>query len=150
MILITGDAYIDHPSFGVAIIGRVLEHQGYKVGIIAQPQKPEDYQKLGRPELFFGVSAGNVDSMLCNYTPLLKPRKKDRYSPGGKTGLRPDRATIVYSNMIKQYFKKIPIILGGIEASLRRFAHYDYWSNSVRRSILFDAKADLLCYGLAI
>jgi len=148
IILITGDAYIDHPTFGVAIIGRILEKNGFKVGIIAQPQDEDDFFKLGRPRLFFGITAGNMDSMVSNYTPLLKKREKDVYSPGGRPGLRPDRATIVYTSKIKEYFKKIPIIIGGIEASLRRFAHYDYWSNKIRRSILFDSKADLLIYGM--
>jgi uncharacterized radical SAM protein YgiQ len=150
IILITGDAYVDHSSFGTAIIGRVLEDAGFKVGIIAQPrwENPEDFKKLGKPRLFFSVSAGNTDSMVSNLTPGLKPRDKDAYSPGGKTGLRPNRAAIIYSNRIKEAFPDVPIVLGGIEASLRRFAHYDYLSDKVRQSILADAPADLIVYGM--
>ncbi|MDY9925792.1 YgiQ family radical SAM protein [Methanosarcina sp.] len=150
IILVTGDAYVDHSSFGTAIIGRVLEDAGFRVGIIAQPRwdSPEDFKKLGKPRLFFSVSAGNTDSMVSNLTPGLKPRDKDAYSPGGKTGLRPNRAIIIYSNRIKEAFPDVPIILGGIEASLRRFAHYDYLSDKVRQSILADAPADLVVYGM--
>lgn len=150
IILVTGDAYVDHSSFGTAIIGRVLEDAGFRVGIIAQPRwdSPEDFRKLGKPRLFFSVSAGNTDSMVSNLTPGLKPREKDAYSPGGKTGLRPNRATIIYSNRIKEAFPEVPIVLGGIEASLRRFAHYDYLSDKVRQSILADAPADLVVYGM--
>lgn len=150
IILVTGDAYVDHSSFGTAIIGRVLEDAGFKVGIIAQPQwdSPEDFRKLGKPRLFFSVSAGNTDSMVSNLTPGLKPREKDAYSPGGKTGLRPNRAAIIYSNRIKEAFPEVPIVLGGIEASLRRFVHYDYLSDKVRQSILADAPADLVVYGM--
>ena len=150
IILVTGDAYVDHSSFGTAIIGRVLEDAGFRVGIIAQPRwdSPEDFRKLGKPRLFFSVSAGNTDSMVSNLTPGLKPRDKDAYSPGGKTGLRPNRATIIYSNRIKEAFPEVPIVLGGIEASLRRFAHYDYLSDKVRQSILADAPADLVVYGM--
>jgi len=148
VILITGDAYVDHPAFGAAVIGRVLENIGLKVGIISQPQDQEDYTCLGTPRLFFGITAGNLDSMLSNYTPLKKKRDRDVYSPGGKVGLRPDRAIIHYTNKVKKFFKKIPIIIGGIEASLRRFVHYDYWDNKLRRSILFDSKANLLVYGM--
>ncbi|MGA9189740.1 MAG: YgiQ family radical SAM protein [Methanosarcina sp.] len=150
IILVTGDAYVDHSSFGTAIIGRVLEDAGFRVGIIAQPRwdSPEDFRKLGKPRLFFSVSAGNTDSMVSNLTPGLKPREKDAYSPGGKTGLRPNRATIIYSNKIKEAFPEVPIVLGGIEASLRRFAHYDYLSDKVRQSILADAPADLVVYGM--
>ena len=150
IILVTGDAYVDHSSFGTAIIGRVLEDAGFRVGIIAQPRwdNSEDFKKLGIPRLFFSISAGNTDSMVSNLTPGLKPRNKDAYSPGGKTGLRPNRAVIIYSNRIKEAFPKIPIIMGGIEASLRRFAHYDYLSNKVRQSILADAPADLVVYGM--
>ncbi|MDQ1274727.1 MAG: hypothetical protein QG610_299 [Euryarchaeota archaeon] len=150
IILITGDAYVDHSSFGTAIIGRVLEDAGFKVGIIAQPrwENPEDFKKLGKPRLFFSVSAGNTDSMVSNLTPGLKPRDKDAYSQGGKTGLRPNRAAIIYSNRIKEAFPDVPIVLGGIEASLRRFAHYDYLSDKVRQSILADAPADLVVYGM--
>ncbi len=149
-IVVTGDAYVDHPSFGAAVIGRVLEATGYKVGIIAQPDWRDitDIKKLGRPKLGFLVTAGNIDSMVNHYTVSKKIRKKDMYSPGAKMGLRPDRATIVYCNLIKRAYKKIPIIIGGIEASLRRFSHYDYWSDKVRRSILFDSEADLLVYGM--
>ncbi|MDD4249046.1 MAG: YgiQ family radical SAM protein, partial [Methanosarcina sp.] len=150
IILITGDAYVDHSSFGTAIIGRVLEDAGFRVGIIAQPRwdSPEDFRKLGQPRLFFSVSAGNTDSMVSNLTAGLKPRDKDAYSPEGKTGLRPNRAVIIYSNRIKEAFPDTPIVLGGIEASLRRFAHYDYLSDKVRQSILADAPADLVVYGM--
>jgi len=150
VILITGDAYVDHPSFGAAVIARVLEAAGFKVGIIAQPdwKASDDFLKLGKPKLFFGVTAGNLDSILSNYTINRSKRKKDDYSPGGKAGLRPNRATIVYANKVRELFPDTPIVLGGIEASLRRLAHYDFWSDSVRRSILPDAKADLLVYGM--
>jgi uncharacterized radical SAM protein YgiQ len=150
IILVSGDAYVDHSSFGTAIIGRVLEDAGFRVGIIAQPRwdSPEDFRKLGKPRLFFSVSAGNTDSMVSNLTPGLKPRDKDVYSPGGRSGLRPNRAVIIYSNRIKEAFPDVPIVLGGIEASLRRFAHYDYLSDKVRQSILADAPADLLVYGM--
>jgi len=150
VILVTGDAFVDHPSFGAAVIGRVLEEQGFKVGIIAQPdwRSPADVMRLGRPRLFFGVTSGNIDSMLHHYTANKKLRHDDPYSPGGRHGLRPNRAVIVYSNLIRQSCKDVPIVLGGIEASLRRLAHYDYWDDTVRRSILFDAKADLLVYGM--
>jgi uncharacterized radical SAM protein YgiQ len=151
IILITGDAYVDHPSYGAAVIGRVLEAAGFKVGIIAQPDWKglDDFTKLGRPRLFFGITAGNLDSMVANYTANKRSRKKDEYSPGGKAGLRPDRATIVYSNKAREAFPGVPIVLGGIEASLRRLAHYDYWDNDVRRSILLDSRADILVYGMA-
>lgn len=150
IILVSGDAYVDHSSFGTAIIGRVLEDAGFRVGIITQPRwdSPEDFKRLGKPRLFFSVSAGNTDSMVSNLTPGLKPRNKDAYSPGGKTGLRPNRAVIIYSNRIKEAFPEVPIVLGGIEASLRRFAHYDYLSDKVRQSILADAPADLIVYGM--
>ena len=149
-ILVSGDAYVDHPSFGHAIISRVLVNAGYKVGIIAQPdwKDPNAIKVLGRPRLGFLISAGNIDSMVNHYTVSKRQRKEDFYSPGGKMGLRPNRATIVYSNMIRRAYKKIPIILGGVEASLRRFAHYDYWDDKVRRSILVDSEADLLIYGM--
>lgn len=149
-IIISGDAYIDHPSFGTAIIGRVLEDAGFKVGIIAQPdwQSTADFKKLGKPRLAFLVTAGNMDSMVSNYTVNKRRRRNDTYSPGGKAGKRPDRATIVYCNRLREVYNGIPIVLGGIEASLRRFAHYDYWDNTVRRSILFDSRADLLVYGM--
>nr|WP_245312763.1 YgiQ family radical SAM protein [Methanohalophilus levihalophilus] len=150
IIIVTGDAYIDHPSFGAAIIGRVLEDKGLRVGIIAQPtwENTEDFRKLGEPELFFAVTAGNVDSMVSNYTPSLKPRKKDMYSPGGKPGRRPDRTTIVYSNRIHEAYPGVPIVIGGIEASLRRFSHYDFQSDKVRQSLLADAPADILIFGM--
>jgi len=150
-ILVTGDAYVDHHSFGTAIISRVLESAGYKVGIIPQPnwKDAEDFKRLGRPRLGFLVNAGNMDSMVNHYTVSKKLREKDLYSPGGKMGLRPDRATIVYCNKIREAFKHVPIVIGGIEASLRRFAHYDYWSDKVRKSILVDSGADLLIYGMS-
>ena len=150
IILVTGDAYVDHSSFGTAIIGRVLEDAGFRVGIIAQPRwdNSEDFKQLGKPKLFFSVSAGNTDSIVSNLTPGLKPRDKDVYSPGGKAGLRPNRAVIIYSNRIKEAFPEVPNVLGGIEASLRRLAHYDYLSDKVRQSILADAPADLVIYGM--
>jgi uncharacterized radical SAM protein YgiQ len=149
-ILVTGDAYVDHHSFGTAIISRVLESKGYKVGIIAQPdwKDTEDFKKLGKPRLGFLVNAGNMDSMVNHYTVSKKIREKDMYSPGAKMGLRPDRATIVYCNKIREAYKGIPIVIGGIEASLRRFAHYDYWSDKVRKSMLIDSGADLLIFGM--
>ena len=150
IILISGDAHIDHPSFGVPLIGRYLESLGYRVGIIAQPdwRNTKDFIKLGRPRLFFGISAGAMDSMLNHYTANKKPRSDDAYSPAGKSGLRPDRATIVYLNRVKEAYPGVPTVTGGIEASLRRLAHYDYWDNKVRKSILIDSKADLLIYGM--
>ncbi|MBW6517852.1 MAG: YgiQ family radical SAM protein [ANME-2 cluster archaeon] len=150
IILVTGDAYVDHPSFGTALVGRVLWDAGYRVGIIAQPdwKSDTDFRKLGKPRLFFGVTSGNVDSMVNNYTANLKKRHDDVYSPGGAGGLRPNRAAIVYADKLHALFPGTPIILGGIEASLRRFAHYDYWSDSVRQSILADAPADILVFGM--
>jgi len=150
-IIISGDAYIDHPSFGVAIIGRMLERHGYSVGIIAQPNidQDEDFFALGEPKLAFLVSSGNIDSMVNHYTVSKRRRARDLYTPGGKMGKRPDYAVKRYSNKLRQLFFDTPIILGGIEASLRRLAHYDYWSNSLKPSILIDAKADLLIYGMA-
>ncbi len=149
-VVVSGDAYVDHPSFGHAIISRVLENAGYKVCMLNQPDfhSTVDFERFGRPKYGFMVAAGNIDSMVNHYTAAKKPRSEDFYSPGGKAGLRPDRATIVYCNLIHKAFPKIPIIIGGVEASLRRFAHYDYWSNSVRHSILDDAGADLLVYGM--
>ena len=149
-VYVIGDAYVDHPSFGHAIISRVLEKHGYKVGIISQPdwRSTRDFKKLGKPRLAFLVSAGNIDSMVNHYTVNKKKRSTDAYSPGNKAGRRPDRATIVYCNRIKEAFKEVPILIGGVEASLRRFAHYDYWDDTVRRSILFDSRADLLMYGM--
>lgn len=150
VILVTGDAYVDHPSYGAAVIGRVLESAGFRVGIIAQPDcgRMDDFKALGRPGLFFAVTAGNLDSMIANYTANKKVRNIDDYSPGGKSRLRPDRASIVYTNKIQQAFKDAPIILGGVEASMRRLAHYDYWQDKVRRTLLLDAKADMLVYGM--
>lgn len=149
-LFISGDAYVDHPSFGPAIICRLLEKQGFRVGIIPQPdwRSTADFKKLGKPRLGVLVSAGNLDSMLNKFTAAKKYRSTDNYSPGGKAGFRPERATIVYCNRIREVWKDVPLIIGGIEASLRRFAHYDYWSDSVRRSILVDARADLLVYGM--
>lgn len=150
-VVVTGDAYIDHPSFGVAIISRLLESQGYKIGIISQPDWKNEASMtvFGKPRLAFLVTGGNIDSMVNHYSVAKKKRDKDAYSPGGKIDLRPDRATSVYGNLIRKTYKKIPIIIGGIEASLRRLAHYDYWDNKVRRSILLDSGADLLIYGMA-
>lgn len=149
-VYICGDAYVDHPSFGAAIITRLLESRGYSVGIIAQPdwRKKESIAVFGEPRLGFLVSAGNMDSMVNHYTVAKKHRKQDAYSPGGKMGLRPDRAVTVYSNLIRQTYKHTPIILGGIEASLRRLAHYDYWSDGMKRSVLMDSGADLISYGM--
>jgi uncharacterized radical SAM protein YgiQ len=151
VILVTGDAYIDHPSFGMAIIGRLLEAQGFRVGIIAQPdwRDATAFQALGKPNLFFGVTSGNMDSMVNRYTSDRRLRHNDSYTPGGEGGKRPDRAVIVYAQRCREAYSGVPIVLGGIEASLRRIAHYDYWSDKVRRSILLDAKADLLLYGNA-
>ncbi|MDU2197222.1 MAG: YgiQ family radical SAM protein, partial [Peptostreptococcaceae bacterium] len=150
-VLVTGDSYVDHHSFGTAIISRVLENAGYKVGIIAQPnwKSTGDFMKLGRPRLGFLVNSGNMDSMVNHYSVSKKQRDKDLYSPGGKMGCRPDRAVIVYCNKIREAYKDVPVIIGGIEASLRRFAHYDYWANKVRKSILVDSGADLLVYGMS-
>lgn len=150
-VLVTGDAYVDHHSFGTAIISRVLESAGYKVGIIAQPdwRTTDDFMKLGKPRLAFLVNAGNMDSMVNHYSVSKKHREKDMYSPGGKMGYRPDRATIVYCNKIREAYSDVAIVIGGIEASLRRFAHYDYWSDKVRKSMLIDSGADLLVYGMS-
>jgi uncharacterized radical SAM protein YgiQ len=151
VIIVTGDAYVDHPSFGMAIIGRVLEAEGFKVGIIAQPDwhSTVDFERLGEPRLFFGVTGGNMDSMVNRYTSDRRVRSDDAYTPGGQGGRRPDRCVIVYSQRIREAFKNIPIVIGGIEASLRRIAHFDYWSETVRRSVLVDSKADLLVFGNA-
>jgi len=151
VILVNGDAYIDSPYMGVSIIGHTLTQAGFKVGIIGQPDvdSDRDIKRLGEPRLFWGVSGGGVDSMVANYTALKKRRQSDDYTPGGENNKRPDRAVIVYTNLIRQHFKRtVPVVLGGVEASLRRVSHYDFWGNSVRRSILFDAKADLLVYGM--
>ncbi|MDH3903602.1 MAG: YgiQ family radical SAM protein, partial [Xanthomonadales bacterium] len=151
IIIVTGDAYVDHPSFGMAIVGRLLEDQGFRVGIIAQPdwQSADAFKSLGKPNLFYGVAAGNMDSMINRYTAERKMRSDDAYTPGGMGGKRPDRCSLVYSQRCKEAWPDVPVILGGIEASLRRIAHYDYWQDSVRRSILLDATADLLLYGNA-
>jgi uncharacterized radical SAM protein YgiQ len=156
VILVSGDSYIDSPFIGTAVIGKLLVSAGYRVGVIAQPDTTSlvDIGRLGAPKLFWGVTAGSVDSMVANYTALKKKRKSDDYTPGGENTRRPDRATIVYTNLIRQYAKTlqtkpVPVVLGGIEASLRRVAHYDFWSDSLRRSVLFDAKADYLLYGMA-
>lgn len=147
--IVTGDAYVDHPSFGAAVVGRVLEDAGYRVGIIAQPVSDSDYTRLGRPRLGFFVTGGNIDPMVAHYTAAKRKRRDDAYTPGGKAGRRPDRATITYSKTIRRlYGQAIPVVLGGLEASLRRFAHYDYWDDAVRPSILLDSNADLLVYGM--
>jgi len=152
IILVGGDTYIDSPFFGLAVVGNLLSKEGYKVGIIAQPdiQNGSDIARLGEPALFWGVTAGSLDSMVANYTATKKRRKQDDLTPGEENNRRPDRATIVYANLIRRFFKNTkPIVLGGMEASMRRVAHYDYWDNSIRKSILFDAKADYLAYGMA-
>ncbi|MES9869196.1 MAG: YgiQ family radical SAM protein [Sedimenticola sp.] len=151
IIIVTGDAYVDHPSFGMALIGRLLESQGFRVGIIAQPdwRSAEDFRRLGKPNLFFGITAGNMDSMVNRYTAERRIRSNDAYTPDGEGGKRPDRSVVVYAQRAREAFKGVPVIVGGIEASLRRIAHYDYWSDKVRRSILPDSKADLLIYGNA-
>ena len=151
IVIVTGDAYVDHPSFGMAVIGRVLESQGFRVGIIAQPdwQSADAFKQLGKPNLFFGVAAGNMDSMINRYTADRRARSDDAYTPGGQAGARPDRCSLVYTQRCREAYGNVPIVLGGIEASLRRIAHYDYWQDKVRRSILVDAQADLLLYGNA-
>ncbi len=151
IIIISGDGYVDHPSFGMAVIGRVLEAQGFRVGMIAQPdwRSAEPFKALGRPNLFFGVTAGNMDSMINHYTADKKRRNDDAYTPGNTAGKRPDRAVTVYSQRLREAYKDVPIVIGGIEASLRRIAHYDYWSDRIRRSILLDSRADLLVFGNA-
>jgi uncharacterized radical SAM protein YgiQ len=150
VLIVNGDAYVDHPAFGGALIGRFLEGRGFRVGMVAQPRwdTPEDLLVMGPPRLFVGITAGNLDSMLNKLTAQKKPRSEDQYSPGGQTGLRPNRATIVYSNLARRAFPGVPIVIGGIEASLRRIAHFDYWSEQVRRSVLLDAKADLIIFGM--
>ncbi|MEM6959848.1 MAG: YgiQ family radical SAM protein, partial [Myxococcota bacterium] len=150
ILIINGDAYVDHPAFGGALIGRFLEGRGYRVGMLAQPdwKSPDDFRRMGAPRLFVGITAGTLDSMLNKLTAQKKVRSEDQYSPGGRTNSRPNRASIVYSNLARQAFPGVPIVLGGIEASLRRIAHYDYWSDSIRRSVLLDAKADLLIFGM--
>ena len=148
IIIVSGDAYVDHPSFGTAIISRVLQNAGFSVCIIPQPKTDADYMRFGKPKLAFFVNGGNIDSMVAHYTAAKKRRSDDAYTPGGKAGARPDRATIVYSNKIRELYGNIPIAIGGVEASLRRFAHYDYWDDLVRPSILIDSKADLLMFGM--
>ncbi|MBP8987954.1 MAG: YgiQ family radical SAM protein, partial [Spirochaetes bacterium] len=150
IILVTGDAYIDHPSFGTAVIGRVLEKAGYTVGIIAMPNfmDPSSIEVMGRPNLFFGITSGNIDSMLARFTAFKKIRNDDPYVPGGMGGVKPSNAIITYCNLIKQRFKDVPIVIGGIEASMRRLVHYDFIQNKLRRSILVDSRADILVYGM--
>ena len=149
-VYVTGDAYVDHPSFGVSIISRVLEAAGFRIAILSQPdyKTAESFKLFGRPRLGFLVTSGNIDSMVAHYTVSKKRRSYDYYSPGGKMGARPDRAVIVYCNRIREAYGDVPIIIGGLEASLRRFAHYDYWDDRVRRSILVDSRADILTYGM--
>ena len=150
VVFVTGDAYIDHPSFAMAILGRVLEAAGYRVGIVSQPdwENCDAWKIFGRPRLFFAISAGNMDSMINHYTANRKVRNDDAYSPGGRIGMRPDRSTLAYCQRAREAYKGVPVIAGGVEASLRRLAHYDYWSDKVRRSILLDCKADLLVFGM--
>ena len=151
VILFSGDAYIDHPSMGTAVIGRILEANGYRVAIVPQPNWRDDlrdFTKLGRPRLFFGVSAGAMDSMVNHYTANRRKRSDDAYTPNAKAGMRPDYPTIVYTNILKQLYPDVPVVVGGIEASMRRLAHYDYWKDSLAPSILMESKADLLIYGM--
>jgi len=150
VILVTGDAYVDHPSWGVALIGRWLETNGYSVGIIAQPDCNDvaDFRALGEPRLFWGITGGNMDSMVNKFTPARHLRKNDAYSPGGATGMRPDRATIPFVARARSAYKGVPVVIGGIEASLRRTVHYDFWQDRIRGSILLDSKADLLIHGM--
>src|SRR5712691_2595089 len=150
IVFVSGDAYVDHPSFAMAILARVLESAGLRVGMLCQPdwRKVDDWRRFGRPRLFFGISAGNMDSMINHYTANRKVRNDDAYSPGGRIGLRPDRATLSYCQRAREAYPGVPVIAGGVEASLRRLAHYDYWSDKVRRSILLDAKADLVAFGM--
>src|SRR5438477_5065892 len=150
VVFVTGDAYVDHPSFAMAILARTLEAAGFRVGMLSQPdwRSCEPWRTFGRPRLFFAISAGNMDSLINHYTANKKVRNDDAYSPGGAIGLRPDRATLAYCQRAREAFKGVPVIAGGVEASLRRLAHYDYWSDAVKRSIVLDAKADLLVYGM--
>ena len=150
VLLVSGDAYVDHPSFGMALLGRVLIQQGFRTGIITQPRwtGPEDLAVMGRPRLFAGVSAGAIDSMLAHYTAFRKKRSEDAYTPGGKAGARPNRACIVYTNLLRRAFPGLTVALGGIEASLRRISHYDFWTDALRKPILLDAKADAVVYGM--
>ncbi|MFQ3283175.1 MAG: putative radical SAM protein YgiQ, partial [Reinekea sp.] len=151
VIVVSGDAYVDHPSFGMAVIGRLLEAQGFRVGIISQPDwtSTDPFKALGKPNLYFGVTAGNMDSLINRYTADLKVRNDDAYTPNNEGGKRPDRSVLVYSQKCKEAYSDVPVVIGGIEASLRRIAQYDYWSNKVRHSVLFDANADILLYGNA-
>ncbi|MEI6218932.1 MAG: YgiQ family radical SAM protein, partial [bacterium] len=151
ILLVTGDAYVDHPSFGSALIGRWLTSRGFRVAIIAQPRwdNSEDIARLGRPRLFAGVTAGSIDSMLAHYTAFRKKRHDDAYTPGGEAGKRPNRACTVYTSLVRHAFPGLPVVIGGIEASMRRATHFDFWTDAIRRSILFDSKADLLVYGMA-
>ncbi len=150
VVLVSGDAYVDHPSFAMALLGRLLEAEGYRVAILSQPDWHScgPWRTFGRPRLCFAVSAGNMDSMLNHYTANRKVRNEDAYSPDGQIGRRPDRATLAYCQRAREAYKGVPVIAGGVEASLRRLAHYDYWSDKVRRAIILDAKADLLVYGM--
>src|SRR5436305_1226966 len=150
VVFVTGDAYVDHPSFAMAILARVLEAEGFRVAMLSQPDwhSCAPWRQFGRPRLFFAVSAGNMDSLINHYTANKKVRNDDAYSPGGRVGLRPDRATLPYCHRAREAFPGVPVIAGGVEASLRRLAHYDYWSDTVRRSILLDSKADLIAYGM--
>ena len=150
VVFVTGDAYVDHPSFAMAILHRVLEQAGFRVAILSQPhwKSCEPWRQFGRPRLFFAISAGNMDSLINHYTANKKVRNDDAYSPGGRIGLRPDRATLAYCQRAREAFPRVPVIAGGVEASLRRLAHYDYWSDSVKRSIVLDSKADLVVYGM--
>ncbi|HND51614.1 MAG TPA: YgiQ family radical SAM protein, partial [Pirellulaceae bacterium] len=150
VVFVTGDAYVDHPSFAMALLGRVLEAAGFRVAILSQPdwRSCAPWRQFGRPRLFFGISAGNMDSMINHYTANRKVRNDDAYSPGGRIGLRPDRATLAYCQRSREAYPGVPVIAGGVEASLRRLAHYDYWSDKVRRSILLDSKADMVAYGM--
>lgn len=149
-VIVTGDAYVDHNTFGTAIISRVLEHAGFRVAILSQPEwrTDEDFKRFGKPRLGFMVNSGNIDSMVAHYTTARKRRSEDAYSPGKKAGRRPDRAVIVYTRILKRLYPEVPVIIGGLEASLRRFAHYDYWDDKIRPSILLDSGADLLSFGM--
>ena len=149
-VFVTGDSYVDHPSFGISILTRILEAKGYRVAILSQPNwhNDSDFKQFGKPRLGFMVTSGNIDSMVAHYTAAKKKRSDDAYTAGGKAGNRPDRAVIVYSQIIKKIYSDTPVIIGGLEASLRRFAHYDYWDDAVRPSILFDSNADILVYGM--
>ncbi|HEX4148673.1 MAG TPA: YgiQ family radical SAM protein, partial [Pirellulales bacterium] len=150
IVFVTGDAYVDHPSFAMALLGRLLEAEGFRVGIVSQPdwKNCEAWKTFGRPRLFFAISAGNMDSMINHYTANRKVRNDDAYSPAGRIGRRPDRATLAYCQRAREAYRGVPVIAGGVEASLRRLAHYDYWSNKVRRPMILDCKADLVVYGM--